>query len=346
MRPLTLGVLVSAPPERSSAPVARVPSTPETNEASQGTIPVEAGASSPAEVEQAVDLQSAADLCTALRELGHWAHPISVGRDLDLSLRHFEIDACMLALHGPQGGRGEVQGLLTMRGIPYVGPEAAAVATAFDKHRSRQLLAFHNLPVPPAIVLGGRHTTRDADLELLGWPCVLKPRRGALGQGVVRLEDVDHVQSALDAALRVDREVLLERALPGREMQVVVFGDRVLGSLEVLRRQGATICETVCPPSVTKPRLQGIHGLARRAAAALGLQDGLCRVDILVDDRLNECILEVEPLPPLHRDGVVARVAAAHGMDYLALVNALLERLVLRAPAQPLSPASSEPVWQ
>jgi len=296
--------------------------------------------------ESAVDLESAADLCAALRDLGHRAHPIAVTRDLDLSLRHFDIDACLLALHGPKGGRGEVQSLLTMRGVPFAGPEATAVALAFDKVRARQLLNFHNLPVPPSILLGRGSKTQDRDLELLGWPCYVKPRRGALGQGVTFLDHVDRVPEALEAALRIDREVVLERALPGQEIQVVLLGDRVLGSLEVLSRQASGVHETVCPPTLSRTRLQGIHGLARRAVHALGLENGWTRVDVLVDERLNEFVLEVEPLPPLHRDGVVARVAAAHGLGYAALVQQLLDRIVLRAPAHPDLLPAPVPVLQ
>lgn len=350
MRPLTLGVLVSAAPERSIAQETREPTPPASPgaELPEGSLPIAAqnAGYDPIARECAVDLQSGADLCTALRELGHWAHPIAVTRDLDLSLRHFEIDACLLALHGPRGGRGEVQSLLTMRGVPFAGPEASAVALAFDKVRARQLLTFHNLPVPPSLLLGSAAKTQDRDLELLGWPCYVKPRRGALGQGVTFLDHVDRVPEALEAALRVDREVLLERALPGREIQVVLLGDRVLGSLEVLSRHASGVNETVCPPSLSRTRLQGVHGVARRAVHALGLESGLTRVDVLVDERLNEFVLEVEPLPPLHRDGVVARVAAAHGLDYAALVQQLLERIVLRAATHPTLRPMPVPVLQ
>jgi len=340
MRPLTLGVLVSAAAGRSSAPI-RPPSDRfvDTRPPAVAAEPEEGSSRSPAataafedDLEEATDRRSGASLCAALRELGHRAFPIPVTADLDLALRHLEIDACLLALHGRRGGRGDVQALLTLRGVPFAGPDGTAAALAFDKIRARHMLAYHNLPVPTSLALGPTRKTQDRELELLGWPCYVKPRRGALGRGVTLLDHVDRISDALGAALQVDREVILERALPGREVQVVVMGDRVLGSLEVLSRSPGA-CETICPPNLSRVRLEGVHGLARRAVAALGLHDGLTRVDILVDERLNEFVLEVEPLPPLDRDGVVARVAAAAGLGYGALVTALLDRLVLRASA-------------
>jgi D-alanine-D-alanine ligase-like ATP-grasp enzyme len=66
---------------------------------------------------------------------------------------------------------------------------------------------------------------------------------------------------------------------------------------------------------------------------ALGLHSGVTRVDVMLHPRHNELILEVEPLPPLHRDGVVARVAAAAGLSYDALIGRLVDPLLLHAPA-------------
>jgi D-alanine-D-alanine ligase len=242
--------------------------------------------------------------------------------DLDVTLRQAGVDACLLALHGRLGGGGEVQSLLTMRGIPYFGAGAGTVALAFDKVRARQMLAYHNLPVPAAIALGPEQTVDRRALDLLGWPCVLKPRRGAQGDGVTRLEEHDAIEDAVDRALGYDAELVLERACDGPEIRAVVWNDRVLG-MACIETDGTM----VCPPELSRGRHDGLEHLARRAAASLGLDRSLCRVDMLVTSRHNEVILEVEPLPPLHRDGVVARVARAAGMEYAQLVVGLLEDL-------------------
>ena len=84
-----------------------------------------------------LDLTSGADLLESLGSLGYRARLIHVTDDVDGSLRQAGVDACLLALHGTLGGSGEIQSLLALRGIPYAGPPAAAVALAFDKVRSR-----------------------------------------------------------------------------------------------------------------------------------------------------------------------------------------------------------------
>ena len=328
MRPLTFGVLCSVgPPPRQSTGFG-----PGALGAGPGLDPSTAEADGA--LEAAVDLRAASDLCQALHAMGHRARPVPADDDLDLTLRQSEIDACLLALHGRQGGGGDIQALLTVRGVPFAGQSGQATALSFDKVRGRQLLAYHNLPVPASIALGPSQRTSDRALEMLGWPCFVKPRRGALGMGVSAILDPAHVSEALGRALQVDREVVLERAMAGTEVQVVLLGERVLGAVEVSERDafGAEITEMICPPRLTRSRLDGICTLARRAVSALGLHEGISRVDLIVNDRHNEVILEVEPLPPLHGDGVVARVARAAGFSYEAIVAELADRIMLRVP--------------
>jgi D-alanine-D-alanine ligase len=292
------------------------------------------------QIEAAADLRSATDLVGALRKLGHAARVLAADDDVDLALRSADIDACLLALHGRRGGTGEVQALLGVRQIPYCGPGAAAVSLAFDKVRSRQMLAYHNVPVLPAVTLGRNLEASDRALALLGWPCVVKPRRGAHGLGVTHLQSTDTVKAAIERALAVDEDIVLERAVAGTEVQVVLLGDRVLGAVEVVGRDATSPGDIVCPPRLSRSRLDGIRNIARRSVAALGLYDGLSRVDMLVSDRHNEVVLEVEPLPSLARDGVVARVALAAGMPYEELISELLDRIVLRVPERRMSTAS------
>lgn len=342
MRPLTFGVLLSVGPTRGAGP-RREPQTGTADHDDAAARPYEADDAMLArydrEIEAAVDLRSAGDLAYALRELGHGAKVLAADEDLDLTLRSTDVDACLLALHGRRGGHGDVQSLLAVRGIPFFGPGAGSVALAFDKVRARQMLAYHNVPVLPAVALGRDMRASERALALLGWPCVVKPRRGAHGLGVTVLQDVEHVREAIERALALDHELLLERAAAGREIQVVLLGARVLGSAERVEYEDGGR-ELTCPPRLSRGRLDGIHNIARRAAAALGLHEGISRVDMIVHDRHNEVVLEVEPLPSLAKDGVVARVALAAGMPYPALVAETIDRLILRVPETRASQAA------
>lgn len=275
------------------------------------------------------DGRSGADLAACLTDMGITCEVLRANENLDLSLREREIDACVLALHGPTGGSGAVQSLLTMRGVPHSGPRARVASLAFDKLRSRQLMAYHNLPVPAAIAIGTHDDAAPRDKALLGWPCVLKPRHGAHGAAVTRLEGPHQLEAAMAQVAQLDDDMVLERYFEGSEFQVVLLDDHVLGVMEITHDpdQFGSVRSMQCPPQLSRTQLEGVHNLAQRAAASVGAVDGFTRVDILRSPRHNEIVLEVEASPPLDRDGVVMRIARARGMTYESAVAEVVARI-------------------
>ena len=182
-----------------------------------------------------IDRESGGDLAEALGRLGLSAISLTADDALDLTLRRTRPRACVLATHGEVGGLGRIQSLLELRKIPYAGPTAQATSLAYDKLRARQILAYHSLPVPTTIALGGAEPPTRQAVGLLGWPCVLKPRRGSHAAGVRLLPDAAAVADAIDAAGPEGGEFLLERAVLGREIQIVLMHGRALGAMEVER---------------------------------------------------------------------------------------------------------------
>jgi D-alanine-D-alanine ligase len=303
--------------------------------------------------------RSAGDLREAARTLGIACEVVAIPAFSDLAELELgpvteqmsrclaDADLIMIAAHGRLGGSGQLHAAARACGLPVLGPSALAIELAFDKLRAREQLRNHNIPVPRTVV-----PTRasEAQLRRLGWPCVLKPRRGVAGVGMRRL-DRPHTRAELGALLSqhgTRHELLLEREVAGREVSVVVLDGKVLGMAEIEHHGAGTTL--ICPPELDRLRRVGIENLARRACASLQLDVGAARVDMIVSDRGNEVVLEVEPLPPLHRDGLVARVARAAGLSYPRLCAQILGGPIaptpgVRAPAPvQLAPVEPEPV--
>ena len=270
-------------------------------------------------------------------------HQFEVHGVAELLRRHMsEVDRLVVVSHGHLGGSGGLHALARACGLPVLGPDAMAIAGAYDKLEARRRLAHHNLPVPRTVPLIDEDQPRE--LARLGWPCVLKPRRGASGAGVRRIFSADEARRALADASRFDADLLLEREVVGREYSLVVIDGRVLGIAEIdreLGEQGPRVASMVCPPLLDDARRAGLVNLALRSCEALHLLDGPTRVDLMVSERDNEVVLEVEPLPPLHRDSVVARVARAAGLPYPALWAKLLSQPLIST--RPLSPTGPQP---
>src|SRR5207248_11227183 len=132
-------------------------------------------------------------------------------------------------------------------------------------------------------------------------------------------------------ALRFADHVLVERFVEGVEVHVAVLGGRPLGAVEVdsagrlfdyAARHHAAMPLYV-PPRLSPERLRGALTLALRAARALECT-GLCEVDLVLSERGNEHVLEIDTLPSLAEHSLVPKIAHAAGMSFEELVEAVL----------------------
>lgn len=114
-----------------------------------------------------------------------------------------------------------------------------ASATAKNKLKTSRTLQDAGLPVPPAVVVADARDALAA-ADGLGWPVVVKPLFGDVGEGVVTgIRDADRLQWAFDIARNADLgDVLLEKHCPGDDHRLLVVDGTVL---QVARRVPAHV---------------------------------------------------------------------------------------------------------
>lgn len=291
--------------------------------------------------EREVSLRTGEAICATLLERGHDAARIYVDRDLDLALRQTRIDVAFLALHGRYGEDGCVQGLLELLGIPYTGSGVLASALAMNKVKAKQLFRLHNLPTPPHYVLGAELGESVAEAHgAFGFPAVVKPCREGSSVGVSLARDVAELEAACDAAFRFDDEVLVERYIAGREISVGILNDRALGAIEIVPSQpfydyGAKYTpgrsEYHMPARLSPERYRGALTQALAAHRAVGAS-GASRVDMIVSERGNEYILEVNTIPGMTATSLLPKIAHHAGLDFGALLEEILGAATLHGP--------------
>ena len=89
------------------------------------------------------------------------------------------IDAAFIAMHGPMGEDGTIQGLLELLDIPYQGSGVTGSAIAMNKLVSKQLYNCSGIPVPPYIVVNSNIKINPDDcIRRLDLPIVVKPVNG------------------------------------------------------------------------------------------------------------------------------------------------------------------------
>lgn len=264
------------------------------------------------------------------------------------------VDVVFPVLHGPFGEDGTIQGLLEMAGIPYVGPGVLASAAGMDKEFTKKLLAAEGLPVGVQVVLrSGDVTVAPEDRERLGLPVFVKPARGGSSIGITRVADWAELDAAIAAARAHDPKVIVEAAIPGREVEcgVLEFPDgRVQASvLAEIRMPEADpagtgsvgpdfydfdtkylddVCEFDVPAKLDDAVAEEVRTLAVRAFRALDCQ-GLSRVDFFVTPD-GPVINEINTMPGFTAISMYPRMWEQTGIDYRTLVSTLIETALAR----------------
>ena len=259
------------------------------------------------------------------------------------------VDVVFPVLHGPYGEDGTIQGLLELAGVPYVGAGVLASAAGMDKEFTKKLLAADGLPVGDHAVLRPHQETLDVkERERLGLPVFVKPSRAGSSIGVSRVTAWDQLPAAIAEARKHDPKVLVEAAVPGRELEcgVLEFPDgrveaSTVGEIRVAGVRGredgfydfATkyledAAELDVPAKVDDDVADEVRSLAIRAFRAIDCQ-GLARVDFFLTDE-GPVVNEINTMPGFTTISMYPRMWAASGVDYPTLLAAMVDTALAR----------------
>ena len=115
--------------------------------------------------------------------------PMGMGTALNRTVSE-EVDVVFIAMHGPYGEDGTIQGLLEVLNLPYTGSNVEASAISMNKIRCKEIYLHHRIPTPRHIVIEERDWLKkkgslmDRVEKRLGFPCVTKPPRLGSSVGV------------------------------------------------------------------------------------------------------------------------------------------------------------------
>jgi D-alanine-D-alanine ligase len=284
--------------------------------------------------ERDVSIASGNAVLKALLGKGYRAIAIDVGRDVAAHLRREGIELAFNGLHGKFGEDGAIQGLLEIMGIPYTGSGILASAIGMNKTVSKAVFRTAGLSVGPylAIHAGARQALESVPAKI-GFPLFVKPAAEGSSVGVSRVDRQEELAAAADLAFSYDREILVEKFVPGKEVQVGILGDRALGAIEIVPKNRFYDYE-----SKYKEGMSEHFFPARIPAAAYGrtLEAGLAahravgcsgysRVDFIVGEDGMPYILEVNTLPGMTATSLLPDIAKGTGIPFPDLVERILE---------------------
>jgi D-alanine-D-alanine ligase len=294
-----------------------------------GRVAVLLGGSS---TEREVSLISGAAVLAALRRRGIDAEAFDP-RDLPLTdLKKGRFDRAWIALHGPGGEDGTLQGALEFLGLPYTGSGVLGSAVGMDKLRTKRLAQAVGVPTPEVVVLRNAADSALA-LEKLGLPLIIKPATQGSSVGMSKVERAQDMEPARQKAAAVDRVVFAEPWVVGPEYTVAILHRRALPSIRIETPRSfydyeakyfRTDTSYFCPSGLSAAAEQQMASLALAAFDAAGAE-GWGRADFMADQSGRPLLLEINTVPGMTDHSLVPMAARHAGLDFDELAWQVLE---------------------
>src|SRR5437588_868748 len=280
--------------------------------------------------EREISLLSGNAVLEALKRRGVDAHAFDP-RDAplsDLIARGFE--RVWIALHGPGGEDGTLQGALEYLGVPYTGSGVMGSAIGMDKLRTKRL----------ARAVG-------AATERLKLPLIVKPATQGSSVGMSKVERAADLPAAYALAARLETLVFAEAWIAGPEYTVAILQERALPSIRIETPRTFYDYEAkyfrddtryFCPSGLSRSAEEHLASLALAAFEAAGAS-GWGRADFMMDAAGRPLLLEINTVPGMTSHSLVPMAARAIEVDFEELVWRVLETSFTRRPgASPRSP--------
>ena len=281
--------------------------------------------------EREISLMSGAAVHQALLNLGVDVVAIDAGTDLLQQLPQYNLDRVFIALHGPGGEDGTLQGALEYLDLPYTGSGVLASALAMDKLRCKQMWQGIGLPTAEFAILEQQSDWAKI-LRQLGGKAMVKPACEGSSIGMSRAESPAQLQSAWAEAAKYATTVIAESLMEGEEYTVAILAEQVLPSVRIQSndvfydyqaKYFSDKTQYFCPAGLSDAREQELRILAMQAFKTVGCS-GWGRVDVMVDADNKFQLLEVNTVPGMTSHSLVPMAAKAAGLDFDQLVLAIL----------------------
>ena len=246
-------------------------------------------------------------------------------------LKRLKPEIVLNALHGKYGEDGFVQSILESLKIKYTHSGVISSSLAMDKELSRILFKKKNLQVPKYIVLQKSinfNLNKKIKINKLKFPLVIKPNSEGSSLGVYICNNINELNNKYKKLSKKYEKILVEKYIPGREIQVAVMGKKALGAIELIPKRSfydyeakySDIAQTkhIMPAPLSKKKYKEVLFLAKRAHKILGC-NGITRSDFRFFKN-KFYLLETNTQPGMTKLSLVPEIAKYCGIRFDDLV--------------------------
>ena len=252
------------------------------------------------------------------------------------NLKIFKPDVVLNLLHGRYGEDGYVQAILESEKIKYTHSGVLSSALAIDKEISKKIYIKNKILTPKYFKFSFKQNIVKHNFikkldKNLGFPLVIKPLNEGSSVNVFISNKNNFFKNL--SYLKEYSEILIEKYIHGREIQVAILSDRILGAIELRPKRKfydydakynpKARTEHIIPVDITKTQYKIVTNIALRAHKLLK-----CRGVTRSDFRFYEnkfYLLETNTQPGMTSLSLVPEIAKFNNITFKNLIKKILE---------------------
>ena len=251
-------------------------------------------------------------------------------------LRNFKPNVVFNLLHGRYGEDGYIQAILESEKVKYTHSGVLSSSLAIDKELSKKIFIKNNILTPKYLKFTYRNNINKLKLinnlqKKIGFPIVVKP----LNEGSSVNVFICNKNNILKTLTKLNEygEVLLEKYIPGREIQVAILENKVLGAIELrptrkfydyqAKYNPKARTEHIIPVEISKNKYQELTKIALKAHKILNCR-GVTRSDFRYYKN-TFYLLETNTQPGMTSLSLVPEIANFNNITFKNLLKKILE---------------------
>ena len=251
-------------------------------------------------------------------------------------LKKFKPDIVFNALHGRYGEDGYIQSILETAKIKYTHSGVKSSSIAIDKELSKKIFKKNKILTPTGFKFQYKEEPNYNLLikkisKNLGYPVVLKPVNEGSSVGVFICNKSNVLRNLIK--LRDFDEIIVEKYIPGREIQSAILGKKAIGSIELIpkrkfydykakyNKQANT--KHVMPAKLSIKKYREVNRIALKAHRLLNCR-GVSRSDFRFYKN-KFYLLELNTQPGMTSLSLVPEIARHVNIEFTQLIEELIK---------------------
>ena len=251
-------------------------------------------------------------------------------------LRMFKPDLVLNLLHGRYGEDGYIQAILESEKVKYTHSGVMSSAIAIDKELSKKIFIKNKILTPKYIKFEFKKNIVNKNIIIntekkLSFPVVVKPINEGSSVNVYICNKKNFIKNLYK--LKNYGEVLIEKFIPGREIQVAILGKKKLGAIELKPKRKfydyeakynpKAKTEHIIPVQISKENYNKVTSLALKAHNLLKCR-GVTRSDFrFYKDKFY--LLETNTQPGMTSLSLVPEIASYKGISFMQLIDKIIK---------------------